>query len=72
MLCPSNDVESTSIIDVLKHLPHTIQDVIFSFLGEVGCPDMRSKSIPEYLVVHKPGACEVVNQHFFSSTLYLK
>ncbi len=72
MLCPSNDAESTPIIDVLKHLPCTIQDVIFNFLGEVGCPDMRSKSILEYVVVHKPGACEGVDQHFFSSTIYLK
>jgi hypothetical protein len=71
-LCPSNDAESTPIIDVLKHLPRTIQDVVFNFLGEVGCPDMRSKSIPEYIVVHKPGACEVVDQHFFASTVYLK
>ncbi len=71
-LCPSNDAESTPIIDVLKHLPCTIQDAIFNFLGEVGCPDMHSKSIPEYVVVHKPGACDAVEQHFFSSTIYLK
>jgi hypothetical protein len=51
-LCPSNDAESTPIIDVLKHLPCTIQDVVLNFLGDVGCPDMRSKSIPEYVVVH--------------------
>jgi hypothetical protein len=71
-LCPSNDAKSTSIIDKLKHLPHTIQDVVFNFLGELGCPDMRSKSIPEHIVVHKPGACEVVDQHFLSSTVYLR
>jgi hypothetical protein len=72
MVCPSNDKESTPIIDVLKHLPRTIQDVVFNFLGEVGCPDMHSKSIPEYVVVHQPGACEVVDHYFFSSTVYLK
>jgi hypothetical protein len=32
-LCPSNDGESTLIIDVLKHLPRTIQDVVFNFTG---------------------------------------
>ncbi len=71
-LCPSNEVESTSIIDVLKHPPRTIQDVIFNILAEMGCSDISSKSIHEYVVVHKPGACEVVDQHFFSSTIHLK
>jgi hypothetical protein len=72
MLCPPNDAESTPIIDVFKHLPRTIQDVIFNILAEVGCPDMSSKSIREYIVVHKPGACEVVDQHFFCTTVHLK
>ncbi len=71
-LCPSNDAESTPIIDVFKHPPCTIQDVIFNILAEVGCPDMSSKSIREYIVVHKPGACEVVDRHFCCSTVHLK
>jgi hypothetical protein len=72
MLCPSNYAESTPIIDVLKHPPCTMQDVVFNILAEVGCSDMSSKSIREYVVVHKPGACEVVDQHLFSSTIHLK
>ncbi len=72
MLCPSNDAESTPFIDVLKHLPRTIKDVVFNILAEVGCPDVSSKSIHEYVVVHKPGACEVVCQHFLSTTVHLK
>ncbi len=71
-LCPSNDVESTPIIDVLKHPPRTIQDVVFNILAEVGCSDMSSKSIHEYVVVHKPGACENVDEPFLSSTIHLK
>ncbi len=71
-LCPSNDAESTPFIDVLKHLPCTIQDVVFNILAEVGCPDVSSKSTREYVVVHKPGACEVVYQHFLSTTVHLK
>ncbi len=72
MLCPSNDAESTPIIDVFKHPPHTIQDVVFNILAEVECPDMSSKSIREYVVVHKPGVCEVVDKHFFCCTVCLK
>ena len=71
-LCPSNDAESTPFVNVLKHPPRTIQDVVFNILTEVGCPDMSSKSIREYVVVHEPGACEVVDQHFLSSTVNLK
>jgi hypothetical protein len=71
-LCPSNDAESTPFIGVFKHPPCTIQDVVFNILAEAGCPDLSSKSIREYVVVHKLGACEVVNRHFFCSTVHLK
>jgi hypothetical protein len=71
-LYPSNDADSTPFIDVLKQPPCTIQDVVFNILAEVGCPDVSSKSIREYFVVHEPGACEVVYQHFLSTTVHLK
>ena len=71
-LCPSNDAESTPLVDVLKHPPSTFQDVVFDILAEVGGPDVSSKFIREDVVVHEPRACEVVDQHFLSIIVHLK
>ena len=70
--CPSNDAESAPLIDVFKHPPRTNQNFVFNITAEVGCPDMRSKSILEYVVVHEPCACEVIDHHFLSSTVHQK